>query len=239
MSTLSRVGLIVPSSNTVMEPDLHRQLGSIATISTTRIFLEQVTREAEIVMLERDLPKALRLIKTTAPDVVVFGCTSAGSLDGLNQDAAIGKTIEEETGAKAVTVVAAVLSELRALGAKKIAVLTPYREELTRTVTQCVLEGGYSVVHSAGMGLLENREIGEVPPETIIAFVESQMRGVHADCLFLSCTNWRAWATLEVLSRRLELPVISSNQATAAAVRRLGSRSALHSVAAPRLGSKP
>lgn len=225
MSTLSRVGLIVPSSNTVMEPDFHRHLGSIAAISTTRIFLEQVTREAEIAMLEQDLPNALRLIKTTAPDVVVFGCTSAGSLDGLDHDSAIGQTIEQGTGATAVTVVASVLSELRTLRAKTVAVLTPYREELTGTVTQCVLEGGYSVVHSAGMGLLENREIGEVTPEEIIAFAESQMKGVKADCLFLSCTNWQAWATLEALSGRLQLPVISSNQATGAAVIRLASKS--------------
>ena len=33
-----RIGLIVPSSNTVMEPDFHRQIGRTAIVSTTRIF---------------------------------------------------------------------------------------------------------------------------------------------------------------------------------------------------------
>jgi maleate cis-trans isomerase len=85
-----RVGLIVPSSNTVMEPDFHQHLpGTI--VSTTRILLEQVTRDAEFRMLEEDLPRAAQLIKTTAPDIVVFGCTSAGSLDGLAYDDGIGK----------------------------------------------------------------------------------------------------------------------------------------------------
>jgi maleate isomerase len=78
-----RIGLIVPSSNTVMEPDFHQQMGRTAIISTTRIFLEEVTREEELRMLHNDLPKATELIRTTAPDVVIFGCTSAGALGTL------------------------------------------------------------------------------------------------------------------------------------------------------------
>ena len=53
-----RVGLIVPSSNTVMEPDFHRHFKQTTLVSTTRILLEQVTREAELQMLQEDLPRA-------------------------------------------------------------------------------------------------------------------------------------------------------------------------------------
>ena len=107
-----RIGLIIPSSNTVMEPDFHRRFVNTAVVSTTRIFLEQVTREAELRMLADDLPKAAELIRTTAPDAVVFGCTSAGSLDGLAHDARIGQVIEQATGARTVTVLHAVMAEL-------------------------------------------------------------------------------------------------------------------------------
>src|SRR5271165_6074454 len=72
-----RIGLIVPSSNTVMEPDFHRELAPPGIVSTARIFLEDVTREAELRMLKEDLPHAADSIRTTAPDIVVFGCTSA------------------------------------------------------------------------------------------------------------------------------------------------------------------
>ena len=64
-----RVGLIVPSSNTVMEPDFHRHLGQIALVSTARIFLTDVTREAEMRMLEEDLPRAVEQLRTTGPEV--------------------------------------------------------------------------------------------------------------------------------------------------------------------------
>ena len=64
-------------ANTVMEPDFHQHLAE-STVSTTRILLEQRTRDAEIRMPEEDLPRAAQLIRKTDPDVVVFDCTSAG-----------------------------------------------------------------------------------------------------------------------------------------------------------------
>ncbi|MYC30160.1 MAG: hypothetical protein F4X65_08740, partial [Chloroflexi bacterium] len=76
-----RVGLIVPSTNTVMEPDLYRNLPSGTTVHTSRMLLEgSVTIEAEEMMLDVYLPECARQIGTLQPDVVVFGCTSAGAL---------------------------------------------------------------------------------------------------------------------------------------------------------------
>lgn len=216
-----RLGLIVPSSNTVMEPDLHRELGSVATISTARIFLKDVTREAEIRMLEEDLPKASALIATTAPDVVVFGCTSAGALGTLAHDEGIAKRIAETTGAKTVTVIQAVLAELISIRPRKLAVFTPYVEDLTASVGRSLAEGGYPPVKTAGMGMQANLDIGRVSPEAILSFVEDQLAGIAPDCVFLSCTNWRAMETMERLSARLEIPVVSSNAAAVKFVRKL------------------
>ena len=214
-----RVGLIVPSSNTVMEPDFHRQLGGQCVVSTSRIYLEQVTRDEEELMISDELPKALRLIRTTAPHVIVFGCTSAGSLGGIDSDAEIARRIEDLTGAKALTVVGSVVRQLKAIRPRKVAVFTPYRDDLTLSVAQCVVEAGYRLGKTAGMGILANRDIGRVSPAEIVQFVESHMDRADADCVFLSCTNWQAIEAIPALTDRLSLPVISSNQATIEAVR--------------------
>jgi maleate isomerase len=213
-----RVGLIVPSSNTVMEPDFHRHLPANYIVSTTRIFLEEVTRDAEFRMLREDLPRAAQLIRTTAPDVVVFGCTSAGSLEGLAHDAQIGRSIHEMTQARTVTVVQALLAQLQRIRPNTVAVLTPYLDEMTNSVVRCVIDGGYSVVKAAGMGLRENLEIGNVSPSQIVDFVEEQLQGANADCLFLSCTNWRAMEAIGPLESKLGIPIITSNQAVIEAV---------------------
>ena len=208
-----RVGLIVPSSNTVMEPDFHRHLGHPGIVSTARIYLESVTREAETRMLEQDLPRAAELIRTTAPDVVVFGCTSAGSLGSLAHDRAIAERIEKLSGARAITVLQAVASQLRSLEPRKLAVFPPYIEDLTGSVAASVAEAGFPPIKAVGMGLQVNLEIGRVTPDQIVAFVESQITGFAPDCVFLSCTNWRAIEAIQPLKKRLGIPIVSSNQA--------------------------
>jgi maleate isomerase len=224
-TTVPRIGLIIPSSNTVMERDFHRALGDTCAVGSTRIFLEDVTREAEERMLAEELPAAFRLLRTLAPDVVVFGCTSAGSLGGVDQDPVLARRVGEETGGVGVTVVGSVLAELRAIRPARVAVFTPYTEALTRSVAACVADGGFAVSSAAGMGIVENRGIGAVPPDEIVRFVEASLRGSAADCVFLSCTNWQAVEAIPALSSRLGLPVVSSNQASIAAVRRLVQRS--------------
>jgi maleate isomerase len=217
-----RIGLIVPSSNTVMEPDFHQHIGRASIVSTTRIFLEDVTRVAEIRMLEDELPKAVELIRTTAPDVVVFGCTSAGALGTLVHDDGIGEIIEKGVGVgvRVLTVLRAVLTKLRTIGPRNVALFTPYTEDLTNFVASSLAEAGYPPVKAVGMGIRSNLEIGRVPPSEIIRFVESQIEGCVPDCLFLSCTNWRAIEAVESLQHKLRMPVITSNQIAIDEVRR-------------------
>ena len=211
-----RIGLIVPSSNTVMEPDFHRHFPPPSIVSTTRIFLETVTRESELRMLEEDLPKAIQLIKTTTPDVVVFGCTSAGA---IGSDDHIADMIEKATGARAVTVLRAVLTNLQQIAPRKVAVFTPYIDDLTTSIATSLTEAGYPPINAAGMGIQSNLEIGTVPPAEIIRFVESHLENCAPDCLFLSCTNWRAIEAIDALQTKLGIPVITSNQSAIAAVR--------------------
>jgi maleate isomerase len=220
MTDALRIGLIVPSSNTVMEPDFHRNLGQAAIVSTARIFLETVTREAETRMLEEDLPQAAELIRTTAPDVVVFGCTSAGALGTLAHDCAIGQRIEKVTGARVITVLQAVLSQLRVIGPRKLAVFTPYIADLTDGVASSLAEAGFPPLKAIGMGIEANLEIGRVAPAEIVDFVGSQIEGLAPDCIFLSCTNWRAIEAIEPLHRKLGIPIVSSNQSAIDMVRK-------------------
>ncbi len=155
-----RIGLILPAPNTVMEPDFHRGFADAALVSTTRMFMEISASEEEAKMVRDELPLALARIKPVAPHAVVFGCTSAGSLGGIEHDLAIGRSMTEALGVPGVTVVDSVLTELRELRARRVAVFTPYVEDLTRSVTDCVIHAGFDVVKAAGMGMLVAREIG-------------------------------------------------------------------------------
>ena len=68
-----RVALLVPSSNTVMENDLHAALPKNRfTVHADRMYLVECTRDAERRMIEDFAPQAAGDLGTLNPDVLVF-----------------------------------------------------------------------------------------------------------------------------------------------------------------------
>lgn len=216
-----RVGLIVPSTNTVMEPDLYRNLPSGTTVHTSRMLLEgSVTIEAEELMLDVYLPECARQIGTLQPDVVVFGCTSAGALRGPAYEQELAGEISKATGAPTVTIMGAVVEELQRLGVKSVALLTPYSEEINDTIKESLESSGFTVPYMNGMDVKGAFNIAAVSPEEIVDYVREQLEGVESDCLFVSCANLKSVEALEQIREAAGRPVVTSNQAVLAGVKR-------------------
>jgi maleate isomerase len=221
METRPRVGLLVPSSNTVMEPDFWRALPPGATLHTGRMYLEETTPEAESRMLDEHVLPAARDLATARPDLIVFGCTSAGALRGNQYDADLCRRISDLSGVPTVSVIASVRQAITASGARRVGVVTPYVDALNQRIRESVEADGVAVAGIAGLGISDNFEIAAVPQERIVDFAERTLRDLHAELAFVSCTNFPAVAALPELERRLGLPVVTSNQAAIAAVLRL------------------
>jgi maleate isomerase len=216
MST--RVGLIVPSSNTVAEVDFYRRLPAEATLHTARMYLEETSPEAESVMLDQHLPIALSDLATTRPDIVVFSCTSAGALRGNADEAELITSIGKRTGAHVVSVMAAVRRAILSHHADRVGVITPYVESLNDKIRASLEAEGLEVVGIQGMGIAENLEIGRVEPERIAQFAVDCFGRLDIDLLFASCTNLRALEARERIEQALEVPVVTSNHAALEAV---------------------
>ena len=216
-----RVGLILPSTNTVMEPDLYRNLPAGTTVHTSRMLLEgSVTIEAEELMLDVYLPECARQIGTLLPDVVVFGCTSAGALRGPAYEQELAGEISKTTGAPTVTIMGAVVDELQRLGVKSVALLTPYSEEINDTIKESLETSGFTVPYMNGMDVKGAFNIAAVSPEDIVDYVREQLEGVESDCLFVSCANLKSVEVLDQIQEVAGRPVVTSNQAVLAGVKR-------------------
>lgn len=209
-----RVGLIVPSSNTVMEVDFYRALPPEVTLHTARMYLEETTVEGEEKMLDVHLPRAAEDIATARPNVVVFGCTSAGALRGNEYEAGLCRWLSERTRAPVVSVISSVRKVLSDIEAHRIAVITPYVEALNERIARSLVDDGFEVVRIAGLGIDENFAIAEVSPQEILEFARRTIKGIEADAIFVSCTNFRGMAARPALQREFGLPVVTSNQAT-------------------------
>jgi maleate isomerase len=222
----ARVGLMIPSSNTMMEVDFARDLPPGTALHTARMYMEDTTPAGENRMLDEFALPAARDLGTARPDVVVFGCTSAGALRGNDYDAQLCQRISELTGAPVVSTIGAVRTAIEASGAASIGVITPYVDELNEKIKDSIEADGTDVAAITGLGITDNFQIAEVGPDEIVAFAVEALGPLavegNIDLIFASCTNFGAMAVRPVITERLGLPVVTSNQAVLdAAIARL------------------
>lgn len=214
----TRIGVIVPSSNTVVETDFARAQIEGATVHTARMFLDVTTAAAEREMLDVHAPRAATDLGTARCDVIAFACTSAGALIGLDGEERLVQRLSEESGCTVVSTNEAVSQRLRQLGATRVAVITAYIDELNRGIKSTLEERGIEVSEIHGMGITDNFAIAEVSPQQIVDFAVRSVQDRQIDALFVSCTNLQAMEAMPELSAAFGVPVVTSNSATIDAV---------------------
>jgi len=206
-----RIGLLVPSSNTTMEPDFYAMAPRGVTVHTARMRLSKVTSEALIRMAE-DTERAAGLLADAGVEIIVYGCTTGSLVGGAEWEEGLVRRIEEETGIAAVSTSSAVVEALRGLGAERIGVATPYSEELNGLEKSFLEDLGFQVAGIRGLGLLDNLDIGRVGRGTLEGIIREVADDV--DAVFVSCTNLPVVGLIEEFEEEFNTPVVTSNQAS-------------------------
>ena len=207
-----KIGLIVPSANTVMEPEFSKMAPAGIATFATRMFLKEVKVETLAKMAE-EVDRAVRELSTAQVDVLVFGCTSGSLLKGPEWDKEIVSRMKKASRIPSITTSGAVIKALEAIGARRIAVATPYLDELNIRVKQFLEQHGFEVTETKGLGLSKGIEIGNQYPETAYDLAKCVYRP-GTDTVFISCTDFRTIEIIEKLERELCVDVITSNQAS-------------------------
>jgi maleate isomerase len=215
--TALRVGLIVPSSNTVVEPELARVAGAVPDLElvATRVAVTHIdTNPASGRQFEPELMiAAARLLAHAGVDVLVWAGTS-GCLFGLDHDRAIVSAIEGATGIPATSSTLALLDACHAFGALRLFLLTPYVPAVVEQITGTLAAEGLTVSGGRHLGICDNAAFGAVSISTL----QSMIGGVACnDChaVAVVCTNLRALPLLEAdVEQSVGVPILDSVAAT-------------------------
>jgi len=220
MKARARIGLIIPSSNRLTEPQFNRYAPSGVDIHVTRLRMTGKYRKP-LNELKRALVEASEALSDVNPGIIVFHCTANSMENGLAHEAAIVEIIEQATGCPTLTTAQAITQAFNHFGIKKLVLISPYVQATNEHEVHYLKEDGYTVVHQLGLGL-ESHGYSAVPPEEWKRIVRENARA-DADGYLLSCTNTRMIEAVPEIEREMDKPVISSNQATLwACLKRLG-----------------
>jgi maleate cis-trans isomerase len=207
---LLRIGVILPSGNTSVEPELTAMAPPGVRFFFTRAALTGST-ERELMGMAAGAGAAAKLLADARVDRIVFHCTGVTTFSPEIGES-IRVEIESLAGAPAIVTSDAIIAALNALQARRIALLTPY-VELVHEREKAFLKGrNIDVVLDKALGLNTNTEMGALEPAFLARFVHDNTADA-ADAYFLSCTALRSAGVIAGLEAELGRPVITSNQA--------------------------
>jgi arylmalonate decarboxylase len=208
-----KIGLIVPSTNTVNEPEFWRLAPPGVTIHTDRVLLLGNATEKSYFEMADALGAAAQRLATAEVDVVVYGCTSGSIICPMPQ---LLDSMSVHTQTPAGATAGAVVAALNALGVKKVAVGTPYVDFVNESEDLFLRDYGFEVSSIKGLQLGETQEerrgIGRVPPQQVYRLARMIDRP-DAEAIFISCTNLATLDVIEQIEQDLGKPVVTSNQA--------------------------
>ena len=233
-ATRARLGVLVPSGNTVAEPELRAMLPAGVGLFVTRLPLTG-SSEPELMAMLDTLETGTRLLADAQPDAIAFHCTAVSTwaphMAGEIR-ARMGDAIRARTGdalppsARPIPALAtadAILAALAAFRARRVLLVTPYVAAVHQREIDWLTACGAKVVGGGYMSVATNAAMARIPPETIRDRVLAEARGIDADLCFISCTAIRSAGLIAPLEQALGIPVITSNQVLAwYALRHLG-----------------
>jgi maleate isomerase len=207
---MARIGLLVPSSNTTVEPEFYRALPKSVTLHTARLFLTRIAPDAILGMVE-DMEKQAKLLASADVDVIVLGATAPSFLKGAGYDREVMARIEQAAGKPATTTSTALLRALRFLGAKRVVLVSAYDDKVNAIARNFLEANGWPVLGARGLGMVDNLAVGRLGPESAYDLARAG-DCADADAMVLSCTNWRTMDVIERLERELGKPVVTTTQ---------------------------
>jgi maleate isomerase len=208
-----RIGMLVPSSNTALEPATSLLAAPLADSVGVHFSRFRVTRialdaEANAQFSMEPILTAADLLADAKASVIAWNGTSA-SWRGFDTDDALCAAIEERTGCPATSAIVSLNAALRAFGTKRLGLVTPYTADVEAAIVQNYASIGIEIVAARRANQSENYSFADIPPETVRAMcLEVAAEGV--DAIAIVCTNMRGPFIAAQVEAECGVPVLDS-----------------------------
>jgi maleate isomerase len=213
-------GVLVPSTNTVVQPEFEAMAPAGVTNHTSRIVIPDMSIASDAdfsLLMERvrgALMDSVRSVMSAAPDALIMGMSAETFWDGADGAVTMRKRIEAEAGVSIAMGSEAVVAALASYGGiSRIGVVTPYMPVGDERVRRFFAEGGIDVVALRGLRCASPTAIARVT-EAELAAAMREVDGPDVQAIVQVGTNLAMARLAGAAEAWLGKPVIAINTAT-------------------------
>jgi maleate isomerase len=224
--TAHRIGLVVPSSNVTVETEIPalmaRHAGARFSFHSSRMRMHTVSPE-QLRAMNAQRERCIDELADAGVDALLYACLVAIMAQGPGEHRRIEDAVAAQLarGGRRPVVLSsagAVIQALTALGATRIALVTPYLRPLAQQVVDYIEAEGIEVLDWAALEVADNAEVGRIPGDRVMQAARGlDMTG--ADALVISaCVQMPSLELIGPAEEEFGRPVLSAATAGAYAL---------------------
>ena len=206
-----RLGLILLSTDETLEYEARQVLaGREVNLLHTRIPARADVTPEDLATMAGEMTATAALLPQGL-DGVAYACTSGATIIGPERVEALVQMAHP--GVPVTNPLSSVVAALGELGMSRIAMVTPYVEEVTGPMRAALAAHGVETVSDFSFGQKEDRTVARITEASTRRAIVEAARKPGVEAVFTSCTNLRTFGILDAVEAELGIPVISSNSA--------------------------
>jgi maleate isomerase len=212
MTARKRIGMLTPSSNTVVEPMTAAMLAGVPDVSAhfSRFKVTEiaVSQSSDRQFGADEILRAAELLTHAKVDVIAWNGTSASWL-GFERDEQLCQRITAATAVAACTSVLAFREIFERTGVSRVGLVTPYSDAVQVRIVENWRRAGIICLAERHSGLQDNFAFAEIAEREIAAMTRA-VAGAGIEAVAIVCTNMRGGVLVESLEAELGVPVYDS-----------------------------
>lgn len=207
------LGMMKPSTEGRGEgaAELQKMLPSNVTVTSVALGIRDLVASQLSAALSR-LEAAAAELDSRGVDVITMGGTPPVVFGGYGFDQEIIKRIAKVTTVPATTSQTSSMNAIKMLGARKIAIITPFKDYVNQMIIKFMEASGFET----GSLQTANAPFEEFPKMPLSLSYELSLKAVaqapDAECIYIPCSAWPVSENIEPLEKETGIPVVASTQ---------------------------
>lgn len=207
-----RIGIIQPAPGVMLEHEWPRWMPPEILFPVGRVRMISPTAEGYADIAAR-APDTAKDLATAGAGLIAYACTIGSLYAGIDAEKALLASLEQASGRPAISLAATSVAALRKVGAKTIAIMTPYTPEVNAWVSAYIEAQDFTVAGFVPTPV-NIIHVGDLHPAEITAIAVTAMAAMpDADALWIPCTAIQTMDAIAMIEAVAGRPVISGTQA--------------------------